>query len=412
VVDYAVRPETAPPGQPKTWWDVHYKNLPDPAFKLLWRYDPEKGFALTDPRKRYLNWEIVADPRNPAVGEQTTIRVPVYNYSLLPVSNVPVRIYQGDPAAGGTLIGETVTGEIPPRGKEVVAVDWTVPNNVSRFASIYAVIDPDDTLNEVHETNNLSFNTIILDCVDCAAPNLSLAAEDIRFAPDTPTPGETVTVSATVRADRAAANVGVTFYRGDPDQGQRIGEATVLEISAGGTGVASILWDTTGLTPGAYDIWAVVAAQEGEPITEDNRASQSITLHEEGSEPANLTADGIGFTPTAPAVGDTVTLSATVSTDQAVSAIDVTFYRGDPAAGNTIGSTTIPNIAANGSATASVPWDTAGLDAGEYELWAVVAAQPGEANTDDNRTSQTITLRSAGTTEPDGAEIYLPITRQ
>ncbi|MFU8859719.1 MAG: hypothetical protein ACNA8K_04785 [Cyclonatronaceae bacterium] len=44
VLDYAVRPEIAGPGGINTWWDDRYAQLPDHAFILPWRYDPEKGF--------------------------------------------------------------------------------------------------------------------------------------------------------------------------------------------------------------------------------------------------------------------------------------------------------------------------------------------------------------------------------
>lgn len=283
VVDYAVRLETAPPGQPRTWWDIHYNNLPDPAFKMPWRYDPEKGYALSDPRQRILNWEIIADPRSPAVGEQTTLQVPVYNYSLVPVSNVKVHFYQGDPDSGGTLIGETTTGTLPPRGKEIVSVPWTVPQNVSRFASIYVVIDPDNTLSEIHKNNNKSFNTLVLGCADCAPADLSLVSADVGYVPDTPTVGDLVQLSATVAANRDAANVQVSFFRGDPSQGNRIGDATILEIKANGTANASVNWDTRGLAPGEYTIWVVVAEQQGEPDTTNNRASQTITLQSGGT---------------------------------------------------------------------------------------------------------------------------------
>ncbi|TFG94180.1 MAG: hypothetical protein E4H13_15245, partial [Calditrichales bacterium] len=46
VVDYAVDPEIAGPGGEDTWWDTHYGYLPDPAFILPWRYDPEKGHTV------------------------------------------------------------------------------------------------------------------------------------------------------------------------------------------------------------------------------------------------------------------------------------------------------------------------------------------------------------------------------
>ena len=278
VVDYAVRLETAPPGQPRTWWDVHYKDKPDPAFKLPWRYDPEKGFALSDPRQRFLNWEIVSEPRNPAANEQATLRVPIYNYSLKPVSNVRVRFFQGDPTRGGRAIGDVITGIIPPRGKEIVNLDWTVPPNAGRYISIYVQIDPDNSLTEVHKNNNLSFNTVTLGCANCAAPDLSVNSAGISAQPATPQVGEAVTLHADIATSRDAVNVGVTFYQGPPSQGNRIGDTSLLAVSPASSSRASVRWDTTGLSAGDYDIWVVINEQENDPNISNNQASRTITL--------------------------------------------------------------------------------------------------------------------------------------
>ena len=48
VIDYAVAPELSGPGGEDTWWDAHYGYLADPAFILPWRYDPEKGDAISE----------------------------------------------------------------------------------------------------------------------------------------------------------------------------------------------------------------------------------------------------------------------------------------------------------------------------------------------------------------------------
>jgi hypothetical protein len=283
VVDYAVRPVTAPIGQPQTWWDVHYKQRPDPAFKLLWRYDPEKGRTLTDPRQRLLNWEIGINPRRADVGDTVKLSVPVYNYSLVPVTSVKVAFYRGNPAAGGTLIGETVIASIEARGRRVAEVDWTIPANTGRVTPIYAVIDPDNTLTEIHKNNNVSFNALILECTTCVPADLSVTSDAITFSNAGPRVGDQVTISARISATQSAANVLVSFFRGDPSQGNRIGDATLVEIPAGGSATASVVWNTSGLTAGAYPIFVVIQEQEGEPNSANNRASRTITLTGGGS---------------------------------------------------------------------------------------------------------------------------------
>jgi hypothetical protein len=71
VLDYAVSiPE--PPGE-DSWWELNYKNNSDPTFILPWRLDPEKGFALSEPAKRFNTKDLLFYPRNPEVGDTLTI---------------------------------------------------------------------------------------------------------------------------------------------------------------------------------------------------------------------------------------------------------------------------------------------------------------------------------------------------
>ncbi len=128
VVDYAAKPELAQAGGTPTWWQVHYENLPDPAFILPWRYDPEKGYTLQEEAKRQQTKDIQFYPNNPREGDDVTIKARVHNFSLIPTPGlVGVHFYVGDPDSGGVLLentgGESVVytnQAIPARGTETV----------------------------------------------------------------------------------------------------------------------------------------------------------------------------------------------------------------------------------------------------------------------------------------------------
>lgn len=168
VVDYSVEPELADPGYPPTWWDNRYGNLPDPAFILPWRYDPEKGFTLEDESKRFQTKEIIFRPSEPAPGDTVTIVARLHNYSLLATTDpINVCFYQGDPDDGGELItalsGETVVSTpalLEARDVVEVQIEWLVPEDISDFPRIFALIDPNDSINEIHENNNKGFNVL------------------------------------------------------------------------------------------------------------------------------------------------------------------------------------------------------------------------------------------------------------
>ncbi|GMU95522.1 T9SS type A sorting domain-containing protein [Ignavibacterium album] len=162
VIDYAVRPEISAPGGTQTWWQVNYQSKSDPAFILPWRYDPEKGFTLQDPNKRFQTKEITFQPLDSHPGDTVIVKARVHNYSLIPTPGaVKVKFYVGDPDSGGTLItalngqSEFITpGVIPARGKQEVQMQWAIPSTLPLFSRIYAVIDPDNQIDELHTNNN------------------------------------------------------------------------------------------------------------------------------------------------------------------------------------------------------------------------------------------------------------------
>lgn len=168
VVDYAARPEIAPPGFPPTWWQQQYGQLPDPTFVLPWKLDPEKGFAISDEAKRKQTKDIIFDKAYPMPGDTVLITARVRNFSLLSTpAPVTVSFYLGDPDEDGTpLVGlggtNTVStdGPITAQGRADVSISWPIPPDLSAYPRIYAVLDEDNAMVEVHEGNNTGFNVL------------------------------------------------------------------------------------------------------------------------------------------------------------------------------------------------------------------------------------------------------------
>jgi len=165
VVDYAAKPELAAIGGTPTWWQVHYEYLDDPDFILPRRYGPEKGFTLQQEAKRYQTKDLQFYPANPREGDDVTIEARIHNFSLIATPGlIGVRFYVGNPDSGGVLLQNTsgaseifTSQAIPARGTETVKFTWTVDDGTGSFPRIYAVIDADDQLNEIHENNNKSW---------------------------------------------------------------------------------------------------------------------------------------------------------------------------------------------------------------------------------------------------------------
>jgi antitoxin component YwqK of YwqJK toxin-antitoxin module len=91
-----------------------------------------------------------------APGKTVNLVCAVENKSDLPVKDVNVSFYTGDPAAGGTLLGSATAEPAIIRGgdKGKAVLSWNIPVEYPGSEKVYAVADPDDTVNETDELNN------------------------------------------------------------------------------------------------------------------------------------------------------------------------------------------------------------------------------------------------------------------
>jgi hypothetical protein len=80
------------------------------------------------------------------------VAVTVQNNGAQAASNVAVRVYAGDPTAGGQVLGETTIDAIPAGGSASVTINV---GGLSRNVTIWAVADPDDTVQECNDANNV-----------------------------------------------------------------------------------------------------------------------------------------------------------------------------------------------------------------------------------------------------------------
>ncbi len=198
VLDYAVNLDVSA-GVP-SWWEENYGSKSDLSFILPWRNDEAKGIASTNPAvQREETRDIIFNPLNPVPGDVVTISARIQNYSLKDqLGSSIIRFFIGDPGNRGTLIvNENGQSEvnIPPINSRKFAVasleNWKVPGQVSKDTKIYAVIDPDNEIDEIHEDNNKAWNLL--------NPNSGISGPIITPVPTgspivTPTPTPTGTI--------------------------------------------------------------------------------------------------------------------------------------------------------------------------------------------------------------------------
>ncbi|MCB9160341.1 MAG: VCBS repeat-containing protein [Caldilineaceae bacterium] len=270
VVDYSV----TLPSDPNRWWVQTY-NKPDPTFNLPW-----KDGKLGDYYRQFTR-EITLTPLQAAPGEDVVVAAKVRNYSPVGVFNVPVHFYLGDPQAGGTKIGEATVASILPMGHSTVSTSFNTAGHADgETLKVYAVIDPENTIAEMHEEYNTGFAVLPIKA-DVAQTSgsrtLSLHAEDIVVDPAAPAPTGTVNVTATVHATNGTFTfVGVDFWDGMPLRGGRLIGSRVIPVIAGEQGeTVTVQWSTEDAR-GVHEIWVTLLYNPDDQIVSDNYAYKPV----------------------------------------------------------------------------------------------------------------------------------------
>jgi hypothetical protein len=110
-------------------------------------------------------------------GQTATVQARVENLGDLPVSDVTVAFYAGDPSRGGQEIARVAIPSLLRAGESApVEVQW-VPAGPYATEYLLAVVDPDNRINESDETNNTVY-------LQVGGPDLSLSLRKAAAEPD------------------------------------------------------------------------------------------------------------------------------------------------------------------------------------------------------------------------------------
>lgn len=174
VMDYAVEPSVAQPGDPKTWWQLKYGSKSDLTLNLPRLLDFEEQAGISSDAARFISpgvhvYEGACDTAKPLppegieTGQPLCLTAQVENYSLKDqFGATTVQFYDADPDVGGEPIGDPVfvNAGVAARDHRLATMEWT-PDR--RFAGtrprIFAVVDSGDQVDEVHENNNKGFRS-------------------------------------------------------------------------------------------------------------------------------------------------------------------------------------------------------------------------------------------------------------
>jgi subtilase family serine protease len=217
-------------------------------------------------------------------GSLTDILVTVRNIGSLQADNVLVRLYTGNPAAGGTQIGsDRIVPTIAAGGTATLKTTWNTLG-AAGVSYLYALVDPASTTADANRGNNTANRQIIVTAA--VKPDLQISAEDITITPASPIEGDTLTITATIhnRGSQTGA-VKVALYDGNPAAGGiKRGETIIpLMIAQGGSAIAIFPLDTIGLS-GSHPLYLRIDPDNAidESDKTNNQASRSVTIAASG----------------------------------------------------------------------------------------------------------------------------------
>ncbi|MEM2944084.1 MAG: CARDB domain-containing protein [Methanomassiliicoccales archaeon] len=239
---------------------------------------------------------------SPARGQSVVLTANITNSGVVPANGVVVRFYDN-----ASVISNHVIALINPGETVTVNTTWVAGLPLGEH-NLSVVVDPDNLLKELDESNNVNYTLVYVRGV----AQLRVTTGDLVSVPTSPVTNSTATIVLTVRneGDITAENVNVTFYQlRNGGSLEFVGYTLITRVLAGSSETASISWIPS--LPGAWTIVAIVDEfNEIEETTKvDNIINQEIIVKNYG----DLTPTTIVFSPASPlAAGTHIRMDVTV----------------------------------------------------------------------------------------------------
>lgn len=208
-------------------------------------YTPETDLTVSDlSLPRYFE--------NPWPGDSVDVAITVQNAGAWGVLSPTVALYDGDPALDGTLVAtRTIAGPLAGGASADVTIRWTVPVTPVQPHTLYAVVDPDNEIDESNEANNdLTLTTV--------TPDVAIASVKTYYY------DQHNVVPLAVIANNGpvtATNVLVEF-RAEAITGTVQHTAVITELAPQGLVAITTTWNVAGWDAGEYTYYAVVDSED------------------------------------------------------------------------------------------------------------------------------------------------------
>jgi hypothetical protein len=206
----------------------HLVNVPQPARTDLCLLRHALGYDLAAAAD-----SLGLEPANPMPGASASITATIENRGDLPVSDLQVAFYDGDPLQGGTLIGsvQVISGWLIAGDARQISVPWTVPTDPAAH-QVFVVVDPSLLWDDRDRSNNERSAWSVLP---------DLAIENVRSEPVSST--SVALIARVVNLGTIATGQCDLAWRAGALDGQLIGTTRLPSIQAGAAYEVALISD-------------------------------------------------------------------------------------------------------------------------------------------------------------------------
>lgn len=302
---------------------------------------------------------IIVLPATPGTGERTRVTVIVHNRGTQASTATTVSLVAIAPdSMASVLLDGVPLAPLAVGNSHALTADWTVPVQPGQY-TLVAVVDPDNTVAESQESNNVVLKAVLV-------PSGALPAVAVRT--DALVYHSHDTVTATVRMTNAGAPwsgrivMTVADTAGFVMQTLRQEEITALPYGANLEMIAT--WQVGTTFAGTYQIVARLLDLQGSVVAS---ASAPFRIAETAAMTTSVSSDRLAYTANTPArVNGTVAYTVGNHVLSGVAArLRIRHASGDLLAEHT---TMLGDLVPGSTATVRLDWNTAVYAVGAYQL--------------------------------------------
>jgi len=316
---------------------------------------------------------VTAQPLEAQVGDPVYILVQVKNLGDRPEGfNVTV-FYDGFPMTVFHVI------LLSPGAEQNLTYTWDTSSMFEGLCTIKAYIPP------LPDEQNVTNNEYTDGTVHIIAPHPPVEKHDVAVANVTASTGQAFTGDP-LGICVEVSNLGdfdetfnVTVYAGT----LKIGGQDFLHLGTHLNQTVCFFWDTSGLSPGNYTIWAIANPVPGETNLENNWLTDGVVEVKEllPSIIHDIAVIWLSANTTEVRAGENVTIDAMVlNLGDVPESFNLTIYYD----ANLVQTITIESLAPNTTLLLTTMWNTKNVEPGTYVLSANATILPNEVNTENN----------------------------